>query len=180
VRKPDARRVTFLGGLHWPPNAEGVLWFLDKVWPQVQKEVPDALLTILGKSPPSAVVKRAKEDPQVEAPGYVDDVTPYLAETAAFIVPLHAGGGMRVKILDAWSWGLPVVSTTIGVEGLCYRDGENVLVADLPAPFAQATVRLLKRPEQAAALATAGRCTVESHYDWRRVYAAWDEIYGEA
>jgi len=179
-RTPDARRVTFLGGLHWPPNAEGVRWFMEKVWPQVQEEVPDALLTVLGKSPPSAVVKRAKEDPQVEAPGYVTDATPYLAETAAFIVPLHAGGGMRVKILDAWSWGLPVVSTTIGVEGLCYHDGENVLIADRPGAFAQATLRLLKRPEQAAALAAAGRQTVEANYDWRQVYQAWDKIYSEA
>ncbi|MDX1688696.1 MAG: glycosyltransferase family 4 protein [Candidatus Promineifilaceae bacterium] len=179
-RRPDARRVTFLGGLHWPPNAEGVLWFMEEVWPQVQKQAPDAVLTILGKNPPSAVVRRAQVDAHVEAPGYVEDVTPYLAETVAFIVPLHAGGGMRVKILDAWSWGLPVVSTTIGVEGLWYRDGENVLIADRPGAFAQATLRLLMRPEQAAALGAAGRQTVEAHYDWRRVYRAWDKIYGEA
>ena len=178
-RAPDARRVTFLGGLHWPPNAEGALWFMDEVWPQVQAQVPDAVLTIIGKNPSSAVARRAKGDAHVEAPGYVQDVVPYLAETAAFIVPLHAGGGMRVKILDAWSWGLPVVSTTIGVEGLCYRNGENVLIADRPGAFAQATWRLLTQPERAAAFGTAGRKTVEANYDWRRVYRAWDKIYGE-
>lgn len=180
LRAPDAHRVTFLGGLHWPPNAEGVLWFLDQVWSQVQSQAPDAVLTVLGKNPPPAVARRAEVDDHVEAPGYVKDVTPYLAESAVFIVPLHAGGGMRVKILDAWSWGLPVVSTTIGVEGLCYRNGENVLIADRPGAFAQATLRVLTQPEQANALGAAGRKTVEAHYDWRRVYRAWDKIYGAA
>ena len=172
-------RITFLGGLHWPPNAEGVTWFVEEVWPHVRREIPHALLTVLGKNPPSAVVKQAKTNSHVEAPGYVTDPTPYLEETALFIVPLHAGGGMRVKILDAWSWGLPVVSTSIGAEGLHYRDGENVLIADHPASFARATVRLLKHPELAAALAAAGRRTVEVHYDWRRVYGAWDKVYGQ-
>jgi len=107
----------------------------------------------------------------------VEDLIPYLRETAVFIVPLHAGGGMRVKILDAWCWGLPVVTTTIGGEGIQVRDGENALAADTPEGFAQAVVRVLRKPELAARLAAGGRRTVEAHYDWREVYRAWDRVY---
>ncbi len=77
-------------------------------------------------------------------PGYVAELGPYLAETAVFIVPLHAAGGMRVKIVDAWSWGLPVVSTSIGAEGIAVRDGENALIADSAPDFAQAVVWLFQ------------------------------------
>ena len=102
---------------------------------------------------------------------------PYLAETAVFIVPLHAAGGMRVKIVDAWCWGLPIVSTTIGAEGLTIRDGENILIADTPGDFAQATVRLLTDEGLQAKFRACGREWVEERYDWRRVYQTWDEIY---
>ena len=114
----------------------------------------------------------------MEITGYVADPTPYLAETAAFIVPLHAGGGMRVKILDAWCWGLPVISTRVGAEGIRVQEGENVRLADTPEAFAQAVVQVLRKPELAARLAAGGRRTVEVHYDWRRVYRAWDQVYG--
>ena len=115
----------------------------------------------------------------VEITGYVDDPTPYLVETAVFIVPLHAGGGTRVKILDAWCWGLPVVTTRVGAEGIRARDGENVLLGDTAEAFAQAVVRVLREPELAARLAAGGRRTVEAHYDWRDAYRAWDRVYEE-
>lgn len=186
-RRPDAHRVTFLGGLHWPPNAAGVLWFARDVWPLVQQQVPRAVLTVIGKNPPpelthhaSRFTHRAPGVTNCEVTGYVDDPTPCLAETAAFIVPLHAGGGMRVKIVDAWSWGLPVVSTRVGAEGLGYKDGENLLIADTAEAFARSVVRLFTEPELADRLRAAGRRTVEEHYDWRKVYRAWDEVYGKA
>ena len=174
-RAPDACRVTFLGGLHWPPNADGVRWFVSQVWPRVVDLVPDARLTVIGKDPPAELDPATV--PQLEAPGFVRDLQPYLSETAVFIVPLHAGGGMRVKILDAWAWGLPVVSTTIGAEGLAGRDGENLLLADTEAEFAAATVRLLRDADLRQRLAQGGRATVERCYDWRHVYEAWDAIY---
>lgn len=175
VRRPDARRVTFLGGLHWPPNAAGLRWFLRRVWPQVHRQVPDAVLTVIGRDPPAEITAAPRD--HLEVTGYVDDPTPYLRETAAFIVPLHAGGGMRVKIIDAWAWGLPVVSTTIGAEGLAYRSGENLLIADSEAEFAVAVVRMLQDRELGERLAAAGRQMAEQHYDWQTVYRAWDEIY---
>ena len=176
-RCPDAHRVTFLGGMHWPPNAEGLLWFTRHVWPRVQEAVPGACLTVIGKNPPAAIRNPQSAIRNVEVTGYMDDPTPYLAETAAFIVPLHAGGGMRVKILDAWCWGLPVVTTPVGAEGIRVQDGENAFLADTPDAFAQAVVRVLREPGLAARLASGGRRTVEAHYDWRKVYRAWDEVY---
>lgn len=175
ARQPNGRRVTFLGGLHWPPNAEGIVWFAREVWPHIHQAVPDAIFTVMGKDPPSEL--QPDQIPNLEVTGYVDDVQPYLQQTAVFIVPLHAGGGMRVKIIDGWSWGLPIVSTTIGAEGIQYHDGHDLLIADTAQAFAAATVRLLQAPASAAELAGNGRRTLETHYDWRLIYQKWDEIY---
>jgi glycosyltransferase involved in cell wall biosynthesis len=174
-RAADARRVTFLGGLHWPPNAAGAVWFAREVWPLIHQAVPDALFTVIGKEPPAEL--QTLNLPNLDVTGYVEDVTPYLQETAVFIVPLHAGGGMRVKIVDGWSWGLPIVSTTIGAEGIGYTDGRDILIADTAEAFAQAAIRLLCAPAQAAELGQHGRATLEAHYDWRKTYQRWDEIY---
>jgi polysaccharide biosynthesis protein PslH len=177
---PEVRRVTFLGGLHWPPNAEGVRWFARDIWPRVRAQAPEAVLTIIGKDPPRALARHGSGSDGVEITGFVPDPSFYLSETAAFIVPLQAGGGMRVKILDAWSRGLPVISTSLGAEGLLARDGENLLLADSPEAFARAVVRVLREPTLAARLAEGGRRTVEVNYDWRRVYPAWDAVYERA
>jgi glycosyltransferase involved in cell wall biosynthesis len=179
VRKAHARRVTFLGGLHYPPNAQGVLWFAEQVFPRVLAQVPDAVLTIIGKNPPAELQnpKSKIQKSNLEVTGYVADLWPYLEETAAFVVPLLAGGGMRVKIVDAWMRGLPVVSTTVGAEGIETRPGENILIADTPAAFAQATVRLLQNPDKGQRLAQAGRRWAEQHYNWRTVYRLWDQVY---
>jgi len=165
--------LLFLGGMHWPPNAEGVRWFVSEIWPRVREQIPAARLQIIGKSPPPELSLA----PGVIAPGYVDDVTPYWCNSRAFIVPLRAGGGMRVKILDAWARGLPVISTTIGAEGIKCQDGEDILIADTPGDFANAVVRVLSEEALAPQLAQGGRSTVEAHYDWRKVYTAWDDIY---
>ena len=136
--------MTFLGGLHWPPNAAGMQWFVSEVWERIAAAHPSARLTVIGKDPPAGLAAAAARLPGIEITGYVDDPTPYLAETAAFIVPLHAGGGMRVKILDAWRWGLPVVSTTIGAEGISIVDGEDILIADDAGAFADAVLSVLQ------------------------------------
>jgi glycosyltransferase involved in cell wall biosynthesis len=175
-RVPRPRRVTFLGGLHWPPNAAGVLWFARAVWPAVRRAYPDARLTIIGRSPPPEV----EALPGVEVTGYLADPRPLLQETAAFIVPLHAGGGMRVKILDAWAWGVPVVSTTVGAEGLDAQDGRDLLLADEPDTFAGAVGRLLADEGLGEALAAGGRRTVRQRYAVQTTYAAWAAIYPPA
>lgn len=177
VRAPQARRVTFLGGLHYPPNAQGVLWFAREIFPLVLREVPDAILTVIGKQPPSELATLNIPTRNLEIAGYVENPTPYLAETGAFIVPLLAGGGMRVKIIDGWTWGLPIVSTRIGAEGVNAVHGENILLADAPAPFAHSVVDLLTNPELNERIACGGRRTALERYNWRVVYRGWDRIY---
>ena len=107
----------------------------------------------------------------------MDDPTPYLADSAVFIVPLRAGGGMRVKILNALAMGVPVVSTTIGCEGIDVTPGQNIVIADTPEDFAASVVRLINRPDEAAQLAVSGRRLVESRYDYRLTYRALDHVY---
>jgi glycosyltransferase involved in cell wall biosynthesis len=176
VRNNRQFRVTFLGGMHWPPNAEGIEWFATHVWPTIAAAAPSALLTVIGKGAPSSLKGRTPSE-RVEVTGYVDDVQPYLEETAVFVVPLLSGAGMRVKILDAWCSGLPVVSTTVGAEGIAATDREDMLIADSAESFAEATVRLLQDRSLARRIGEAGRATVERSYDWRQVYQAWDNVY---
>jgi glycosyltransferase involved in cell wall biosynthesis len=169
-------RVTFLGGMHWPPNAQGISWFTDSVWPKVAAAVPWSVLTIIGKKPPRRLLELPKAA-RVDVAGYLPDLAKFLSETAVFIVPLRAGAGMRVKILDAWCWQLPVVSTTIGAEGMQSHSGENLLLADDEDSFAHCVIAVLRNHHLAQRLCKNGRTTVEENYDWKKVYVAWDQIY---
>lgn len=168
--------ILFLGGMHWPPNAEGISWFVREVLPRVRVELPEACLAAVGKSPPREIMKSEA----VHAAGFVEDASGYWKESRVFIVPIKAAGGMRVKILDAWANGLPVVSTTIGAEGIEVRPGENIQIADDPQAFAGCVVGLLTDDRLARSLAQSGRKTLEEHYNWKNVYRLWDEIYQPA
>jgi glycosyltransferase involved in cell wall biosynthesis len=173
-----------LGTMFWMPNVEGVLWFAREVWPTVRKRFPEATFTVVGKNPPTSI--RDLADSALNGPaggikvtGYVPDPQQYLENAAVFVVPLFSAGGMRVKIVDGWRWGLPIVSTTIGAEGINYRDGENILIADSPEDFSKAIIRVLSEPDLAQRLRQNGRSWVEQHYDWQKVYSAWDAIYDD-
>lgn len=174
--------VLHLGTMFWLPNVEGVMWFAQQAWPQVHASLPEASFTIAGKNPPAEVKalegkKGDGSDSGIHVLGYVADPAPLLSGAGAFIVPLLSGGGMRVKIVDAWRWGLPVISTRIGAEGIEYQEGENVLIADQPAEFAAAVVKVLCEPDLAQRLRQNGRRWVETHYEWRTVYHEWDSVY---
>jgi polysaccharide biosynthesis protein PslH len=176
ARKPGSNAAIHLGTMYWPPNVDGVLWYADEVLPLVRRQVPDARFIIVGKNPPEEVIDLV-DIPGITVTGYLDDPRPALEESAAFLVPLRAGGGMRVKILDAWLWGVPIVSTTIGAEGIECHPGEDILIADTPEAFADAVVRLMREPGLGERLAAAGRRWVEARYDWRTGYEALSELY---
>ncbi len=179
-RAAQPRRVTFLGGLHYPPNAQGILWFAQQIFPSVLAAAPDAVLTVIGRDPPAALQTLGLPSGALDVAGYVDDPRPYLQQSAAFLVPLLAGGGMRVKIIDGWRWGLPIVSTRVGAEGIRYNDGRELLVADDPKTFAAAVVRLLRDPALQEQVGCAGRRWVEQEYHWPTVYRRWDDVYATA
>ncbi len=170
--------VLHLGTMFWPPNVEGVTWFIDRVWPKVLEEIPQATFVIAGKNPPRQIQERA-EDPmqRIQVTGYVPNPQPILEKAGVFIVPLFSGSGMRVKILDAWRWGLPVVSTRIGAEGIDYEDGYHLLIADTAQDFAAAVIQLLNDRARSLELRQNGRRWVEQHYDWKTVYPSWAAIY---
>jgi polysaccharide biosynthesis protein PslH len=168
--------ILHLGTMFWPPNVEGVMWFAREVLPLVRQAVPQARFVVVGKNP-TPEVQALAADANTEVTGYVADPAPYLSATDAFVVPLHAGGGMRVKIVDGWMWGLPMVSTPVGAEGIAYRDGENILIARDAPEFAQATIRLLTDATLNDRLGAAGRAWVEEHYGWRAVYKCVGEVY---
>jgi glycosyltransferase involved in cell wall biosynthesis len=168
--------VLHLGTMFWPPNVSGVLWFAQEVLPLIHQHEPEARFVVVGKNPPPEVQDLAV-DPRISVTGYVADPLPYLEAADAFIVPLHAAGGMRVKILDAWLWGLPIVSTPIGAEGIEIRDGESILIAEDAHAFARATLSLLTNRDLNQKLRVQGRAWVESKYAWQVVYEQVDKVY---
>jgi glycosyltransferase involved in cell wall biosynthesis len=177
-RESGSVNILTMGTLHYPPNADGIRWFMGEVFPLIREHVPEAALTIIGKNPPKDFLERASRDPQfVKVTGYVPDLTPYLEQAAIMVVPVRAGGGMRVRILEAFAQAIPVVTTTIGLEGIDARPGEDVLVADTPAGFAAAVVRLLQDESLQSRLAANGRRLAEQRYDWKVVLKAMDTIY---
>jgi polysaccharide biosynthesis protein PslH len=175
-------RILHLGTMFWPPNIEGVLWFANQVLPYILQEVPEAKFIIAGKNPPPQIqaltYSSSPFSGNIDVTGFVPDPTGLLASSRVFVVPLLAGGGMRVKILDAWLWGIPVVSTTIGAEGILKKPEQDILIADEPQEFASEIVRVLKDPAMAYKLREKGRASVEMHYDWQKVYQRLDVVYG--
>jgi glycosyltransferase involved in cell wall biosynthesis len=121
--------------------------------------------------------RRAFSREGVTLTGYVDDVRPYLAQAACFIVPLRVGGGTRLKILAAWAAGMPVVSTSIGCEGLDARDGWNILVRDDPSSFALAVAQVLADAELRQTLSKNARKTAEDTYSWEAIGASMRPVY---
>jgi sugar transferase (PEP-CTERM/EpsH1 system associated) len=162
---PDRSTLLFFGALDYYPNLEGLLWFLDEVWPRVLESHPAVRLRILGRRPPPALV--ARQGPRVEVAGFVEDLRPSLAAAAAVIVPLRLGGGTRLKILEAMAMERPVVSTTVGAEGIDVAGGRELLLADEPERFAAEVRRLLDDPALGSRLGRSARALVAARYSWR-------------
>jgi polysaccharide biosynthesis protein PslH len=172
---PESRNILTFGTMSWPPNVDAATHFVKSIYPGVKRRAPDARFTIVGANP-TPEVRALAADPSITVTGYVDDVRPYAVDAAAFVVPLRIGSGMRVKILDAMALGLPVITTSIGCQGISLRDGETALVADSPDRFAESVVRLLLNPADRTRLGSAGRALVESSYSWPTILAKLDRI----
>jgi glycosyltransferase involved in cell wall biosynthesis len=174
--KPNGRpklptEIVFVGAMDWYPNEDGVAHFVEQILPQVRREVPEAHVTVVGRNPSDRIKSL---EPTIQVTGTVDDVRPFLDQAAVVVVPLRVGGGTRLKIFEALSMAKPVVSTTIGAEGLPLAPGEHVLLADEPDAFAQAVVELLRDPQRRQALGAAGRRLVEAEYGWASVARAFE------
>jgi glycosyltransferase involved in cell wall biosynthesis len=156
--------ILFLGAMSWAPNASAAEFLAVHVLPRVRQVVPDARLQIVGREP-SDRVKALAQCPGVEVTGAVKDVRPYLENASMLAVPLTAGGGTRLKILEAFAAGLPVVSTPVGCEGIDAENGRHLLVAD-PSDFVDAVARGLADRGMLSRLAAEARALARDRYDW--------------
>ncbi len=178
--------ITFVGTMFWPPNIECVLKFYRETFLLIRKEIPEVKFRIVG-SRPSKKVQNLARDKNVEVTGYVDDVRPLMAESSVFIVPLLSGSGMRVKILNAMSMGIPVVTTSIGCEGIegliSVGDGksvdESIWIADSPKEFAGAVATVINNRELSSRLSKNGRQLMLKKYDWSVIQDQILKVYRE-
>jgi glycosyltransferase involved in cell wall biosynthesis len=179
-RNPDSHHIFTLGTLHYPPNADGVRWFAREVFPLIQEKAPEVSLTITGKNPPPDIVELSAGNlNRIEVTGYIPDLRPYLERSAIMVVPVRAGSGMRVRILEAFARGIPVVTTSIGLEGIEAIPGLDVLVADTPQDFAAAVIQIMNDDSLQRQLAERGRRLVEGHYDWRVALKRLGDVYDQ-
>jgi polysaccharide biosynthesis protein PslH len=158
------RELLFVGGLHWPPNADAVSYFIEDILPLVRSQLPDVHLTVVGRTD-ETLQRRLRTAGGVTFAGHVPDVEPFFRRSRAMIVPLRSGSGMRVKILDALARGMPTVTTSVGCEGIDATSGTHLLIADTPVAFAAEVVRLLTDDDLAASLSTRSRELAQSKYD---------------
>jgi glycosyltransferase involved in cell wall biosynthesis len=163
-REGKAPVILYVGTMSWEPNAQAAVYLARVVLPQVRAQIPGCRLRIVGRDPGPAVRALANE-PGVEVAGRVAEMIPHLAEAHALAVPLEAGGGTRLKILEAFAAGLPVVSTPIGCEGIDATSGEHLIVAERE-DFAASLCALLRDPSRSEQLATRARALALSRYDW--------------
>lgn len=173
------KSLVFAGGMNWYPNADAIEFFVDKIWPALIADDPERTAAIVGRNPPLSLV-RAVSDPRLRAPGFVDDVRPWLDEAEIYICPIRDGGGTRLKILDALAMRKPLVATGLSVEGLELVEGIHYLRAETPAEFVNQIRRLESDRDFARRLASAGRAVVEERYSWTTIGGALNEAYRDS
>ena len=172
----DRNEVLFVGSLHYHPNVDGVRFFVRDVWPALREQNPDLVFTIVGRDPPPEIIALHNVS-GIRVMGEVADLTPYYEDAVFSVVPLRAGGGTRLKVLESMAYGRPVLSTTLGCEGLGVVDDVHVLLADSPAQMVQQAGRLLSQPNLRERLCAGGRALVEEEYAWSSIADGLYEQY---
>ncbi|MFA4948865.1 MAG: glycosyltransferase family 4 protein, partial [Candidatus Krumholzibacteriia bacterium] len=161
--------IAFLGSMDWMPNIDAVTYFIQSIYPSVRRAVPEATFLIVGRSPTDAVRALAAHDPSIVVTGTLDDTRNCLAKAACAVVPIRVGGGTRIKIYELMAMGKAIISTTIGAEGLQYSNGDDIIIEDDPARFAQTLVKILRDDALRARIGKSARAHVETHCSWKAV-----------
>ena len=175
-------QILFLGSLDWRPNLDAVEQLLSRVFPAVLAQEPSARLCLVGRSPPEFLRRRLAATPGVELYADVKDVRPFLAQAALMVVPLRIGGGSRLKILEAFASGLPVISTKVGAEGLDASHGTHLTAVDTVENMTTAILENLRNSRLASSVVGRARRLVEDRYDWEiladRLGTIWVDAAG--
>ncbi len=172
--------LVFVGSMDWLPNADGVAFFVREVLPLIRRTKPGCTFAIAGRTPPSQILELARSDPRVAVTGTVPDIRPYFWGAKVSVVPLRIGGGTRLKIYEAMAARTPVVSTTIGAEGLDVGDSSTIRLADSPADFARECVALLASTAERRRMSAAAWELVSSRFSWRQVARVFERTLESA
>lgn len=168
--------LIFTGTIDYYPNIDGLIYFLEQIYPLIRQKIPEITFYIAGRDPPREILSY-KNTPGVVITGMVDDMRVYFDMASIVIVPLRIGGGTRLKILESWAMCKPVISTSLGAEGLEYENGKNILIADKPADFAGAVIKLINDDSLYTQLASEGRRLVDDYYDWSNITRKLETTY---
>ncbi len=171
---PPGPNVLFVGAMYRSFNVQGVRWFVEEVWPQVVARVAQARFYVVGYGPPPEV-QALHDGERVFVSGFVEDLAPWYRAAAVFVSPLLVAGGLLQKVVDALAMGVPVVATSVSNHGVGGVPGEHLLVADDPASFAEAVVRLLEEPAERERLGQAGRRFVQQQYNLEGAVERWEQ-----
>jgi polysaccharide biosynthesis protein PslH len=167
--------LVFVGSMDWAPNVDGMLYFISEVLPLIRRERPDCTLSIVGRTPGKEIVEAAARDPLITVTGTVPDIRPYFWESAVSIVPLRIGGGTRLKIFEAMAAKSPVVSTTVGAEGLPLTNGRHLFIADDAPAFARRCVELLGDAGARHTMAEQAWELVRANFSWEQAARRFEQ-----
>jgi glycosyltransferase involved in cell wall biosynthesis len=142
-------------------------------------DIPDIKVFFIGGFPTSKLIKNAKENSNIKALGYVEDVRKYMQQAAVFIAPIRSGSGTKIKVLNALALEKPVVTTTVGAEGIRVKPDEDLMIADTSQDFAQKTIYLLQHPQEAKVMGKKGRKVIEKYYSWESIGEIMYKVYNE-
>jgi glycosyltransferase involved in cell wall biosynthesis len=169
------KALLFVGTLTWEANIDGLLWFLDKIYPQVVSAHPDIRFYIVGKNPDPRLVAKAKEFDSIELTGFVEELEPYFRKARAFVIPLRFGSGIKVKLLNAMYRGIPVVTTPIGTEGLEVKDGRDLYCSQAIDDQVKGISTLLTSKETWTGMRDHSR-KIAKNYTWKKLLSDHDDV----
>lgn len=173
---PHTADLVFVGSMDWLPNIDGMLWFAAEILPRIRISRPDCSVAIVGRRPDARLLALAAADPNITVTGTVDDVRPWLWGASAAILPLRIGGGTRMKVYEAMAARIPMVSTTVGMEGLACVPGRDIVIGDSPDDFARECLRLLTDREYAGTIAAHAFELVDTTCSWDAVSRQFEEM----
>jgi glycosyltransferase involved in cell wall biosynthesis len=174
---PDGGTLVFTATMNWQPNVDGIHFLLDEVWPTLTAARPGVRAVIIGRNPPASLSDKVKaRGLNVTLTGFVDDIRPYVARSHVYVIPLFVGSGTRIKVFEAMAMGRPVISTSLGIEGLDVTDGEHFLRADNAEAFSRGILSLLDDATLRDRITRAARRLVEERFSWRSVSAQFEAI----